>query len=52
MSDDARKLYEELIQKRKRASLLGSANGILGWDERTYMPRGGVEHRASQMALI
>ncbi len=52
MADDAKKLYDELIQRRKKAALLGSANGILGWDERTYMPRGGVEHRASQMALI
>lgn len=32
--------------------MLGSCNAVLGWDERTYMPRGGVNHRANQSALI
>ena len=52
MAEDAHKLYEDLIARVKKASLLGSCNAILGWDERTYMPRGGVEHRSNQTALI
>ena len=44
--------YEELIKRWKEAAILGSCGGLLGWDERTYMPRNGSAHRAEQMALI
>src|SRR5262249_19413292 len=27
-------------------------SSLLGWDEQTYMPRGGAEHRGNQMALL
>ena len=52
MADDVNKLYQELIEKVKKAALLSSCGSLLGWDERTYMPRGGTNHRASQLALI
>jgi carboxypeptidase Taq len=42
----------ELIQRFKEFSLLGSCSSVLGWDERTYMPREGAAHRAEQMALL
>src|SRR5207244_3626995 len=32
--------------------VLGSCGGVLGWVERTYMPRNGSAHRAEQMALL
>ena len=33
-------------------ALLDSCGSVLGWDERTYMPRQGSAHRAEQMALL
>src|SRR3954467_13157129 len=44
--------YDELIRRAKEQSLLGSCSALLGWDEQTYMPRGGAEHRGNQMALL
>jgi carboxypeptidase Taq len=44
--------YDSLIQRWKEAALLGSCGSVLGWDERTYMPRHGSAHRAEQMALL
>ncbi|MEW6411072.1 MAG: carboxypeptidase M32 [Candidatus Zixiibacteriota bacterium] len=44
--------YDELIRRMKEVSLLHSCNAVLGWDERTYMPRGGANHRADQLGLI
>src|SRR5207245_10330771 len=44
--------YAELIRRSKECSLLGSCASVLGWDERTYMPRKGSAHRAEQMALL
>src|SRR5437870_835543 len=49
---DAAKTYAKLIDTMKEIALLGSANSLLGWDERTYMPTGGAAHRAEQMSLI
>lgn len=48
----ATEAYQELIQRVKDANLLGSCASVLGWDERTYMPRNGSAHRAEQMALL
>jgi carboxypeptidase Taq len=44
--------YDELIRRSKEQSLLASCSSLLGWDEQTYMPRGGVENRGNQMALL
>jgi carboxypeptidase Taq len=44
--------YEELIALVKDASLLGSTGSLLGWDQETMMPSGGVEHRARQLAQL
>ena len=44
--------YAELIQRIKEHAVLGSCGSVLGWDERTYMPRQGSSHRAEQMALL
>ena len=48
----AQAAYDELIRRTREESLLSSCAELLGWDEETYMPRGGVEHRGSQMALL
>ena len=44
--------YEDLIGHWKELQLLESCAAVLGWDERTYMPRGGAAHRAEQHALL
>src|SRR5262245_50870227 len=42
----------ELIRLVREQSLLSSCSELLGWDEDTYMPSGGVENRADQHALL
>lgn len=49
---DERALYDELIQRARETSLLGSCSAVLGWDEQTYMPEGAAAHRGEQMALL
>ncbi len=44
--------YEELIHAIKEANLLGSSAALLGWDQETLMPAGGLEHRSRQLAQI
>jgi carboxypeptidase Taq len=44
--------YTDLIRRAKEAALLGSCASVLGWDERTYMPREGSAFRGEQMALL
>jgi carboxypeptidase Taq len=44
--------YAELMRRVRDASMLDSCAGVLGWDERTYMPHGGSAHRGDQMALL
>jgi carboxypeptidase Taq len=44
--------YEDLIRRVKEAALLSSCSSVLGWDERTYMPHKGSDHRAEQIALL
>jgi carboxypeptidase Taq len=50
MTPDA--AYAELIRRSKEAALLASCGSLLGWDERTYMPRNGSAFRGDQMALV
>src|SRR5262245_63973883 len=52
MPRTADQAYAELIQRFRDYSLLGSCSSVLGWDERTYMPREGSAHRAEQVALL
>jgi carboxypeptidase Taq len=44
--------YDELLARIKDVSLLRTTAAILGWDQETMMPPGGVEHRSLQMAQI
>jgi carboxypeptidase Taq len=45
-------LYAELATLLQGAELLGSCASLLSWDEQTYMPPGGAEHRANQLGLL
>jgi carboxypeptidase Taq len=44
--------YSELIQRSRDVAMLGSCGAVVGWDERTYMPRAAAGHRGNQMALL
>jgi carboxypeptidase Taq len=45
-------MYEELVRRSRERALLISYLEVLSWDELTYMPRGGAEHRGRQMAYL
>jgi len=44
--------YLELVRLSRDETVLSSCLELLEWDEEVYMPRGGLEHRAEQMALL
>jgi carboxypeptidase Taq len=44
--------YDQFILYWRETALLGSCSALLGWDERTYMPRAGSRFRAEQIALL
>jgi carboxypeptidase Taq len=44
--------YTELLRRAREEFLLESCQSLLGWDELTYMPPGGVTARANQMAYL
>src|SRR5262245_10122435 len=44
--------YADLIRRTKEAAVLSACGAVLGWDERTYMPRNGSAFRGDQMGLI
>lgn len=43
---------QELVERCREGRLLASTAAILGWDQETMMPEGGLEHRARQMAQL
>ena len=44
--------YRELEARFRRISLIGQANGFLGWDWATMMPPASAESRTDQMAEL
>jgi len=44
--------YDELATLLREAELLGSCASLLSWDEQTYLPPAGAEHRANQLSLL
>ncbi|MFO0948047.1 MAG: carboxypeptidase M32 [Planctomycetota bacterium] len=44
--------YAALVTWSKETTLLGSCASVLAWEEQTYMPAGGAEHRGNQLALL
>ena len=44
--------YVELSKLVREVSTLGSIASLLGWDQETYMPAGGVDARAEQQGLL
>ncbi|MCP4583766.1 MAG: carboxypeptidase M32 [candidate division Zixibacteria bacterium] len=52
MSEKAQKALNELTDQIKQVSTLYSCMSLLGWDERTYMPRKGAPNRAEQQSML
>ena len=52
MTEQSQTLYDQLIEETTRTALLASCSAVLGWDEQTYLPPGGAEHRANQLSLL
>lgn len=44
--------YAELVRRTREQALLASCAELLGWDEETCMPPGGIAHRARQRGLL
>ncbi|MEE4298032.1 MAG: carboxypeptidase M32 [Pseudomonadales bacterium] len=44
--------YDELMKLTREASLLGSTAALVGWDQETMMPKGGIAHRSRQLAQL
>lgn len=49
---NAEAVYEELVDTLRELGTLGSIQSVLGWEERTYMPRGGAKLRSEQLGLL
>src|SRR5438552_18279232 len=49
---DAATAYRELIQSFKEYRLLDSIGAVVSWDQHTYMPPKGANHRAEQMGYL
>lgn len=49
MSDSA---YDKLIERSREIALFTSSAGLLSWDQETFMPGGGVNYRAEQLAFL
>jgi carboxypeptidase Taq len=44
--------YAELVSRLKRAHVLSTVNGLLGWDEQVNLPPDSADLRAEQLALL
>ena len=49
---DPQDAYSELVQMSRERAMLSSCLELLGWDELTYMPAGGVKYRGHVMAWL
>lgn len=44
--------YPALVSHFRELSVLQSCSAVLGWDQQTYMPKGGAGFRGEQLALL
>ncbi|MBM3970726.1 MAG: carboxypeptidase M32 [Planctomycetes bacterium] len=44
--------YLDLLTQLRDAAVLGSCASVLGWDEQTFLPPAGANHRAEQLATL
>ncbi len=51
-STDAPDAYEALLDRARRWNTIGSAAGVLGWDQQVTMPEGGTPARSKQLSTL
>ena len=44
--------YDSLCELAREISLINSTGSVLGWDQETYMPDKGLNHRARQLSYL
>ncbi len=44
--------YVQILKRERKRALINSMSGLLGWDERTYLPGKGIPLRSDQLALL
>ena len=52
MSTTDQRAYDELLAHLRQMSLVASSQELLAWDELTYLPDEGTDHRARQLAYL
>lgn len=52
MSSNTAGLYSEYVVLMQKAADIGHAAAVLEWDQETYMPPKGAEHRGRQLATL
>jgi carboxypeptidase Taq len=52
MSTTNQRAYDELLAHLRQMALIASSQELLAWDELTYLPDEGTEHRARQLAHL
>ena len=51
-ASDVPDAYDALLDRVRRWNTLGSAAGVLGWDQQVMMPEGGTPARSKQLSTI
>ena len=49
---DAPDAYDALLERARRWNAVGSAAGVLGWDQQVMMPEGGTPARSKQLSAL
>jgi carboxypeptidase Taq len=52
MSSKIQDSYDQLLERSKRLTILGTTAGLAGWDMQTYMPAKGIGLRSEQLSLM
>jgi len=52
MNEELRKTYDALVADTKEISDLDNIQGLLGWDQETYMPPKGIDAKSRQLSLM
>jgi carboxypeptidase Taq len=52
MSSNYQATYDRLCTHARQVAILNSTLSLLGWDERTKLPKAGGEYRAEQMSFL
>ncbi len=45
-------VYDQLRTLKREAATIGSIEGLISWDQETYMPAGAAQARSAQMGLL